>query len=237
MGDGSFQINHWKKKYLQYRVVIKLKKTPSNLRMLQDLRDQFKYGTIVVDEKTVVWAINHKKQVDSFLKIMITSPLINLKNSTNVKILKMLYGIENNISYSEYLSMENEALGEKSTNWNWPFERPTILTTIPDLSEDYKWWLSGFVEAEGCFSIRKNSNQSFSVSQKDGKFIIDSIKTFFEIPNKVLQKKCGTFVLETYNSRCCFQVSNFFENYPLKGEKMVSFSRFKDHLYLKYAKK
>jgi hypothetical protein len=34
--------------------VIKLKKTPSNLRMLQDLRDQFKYGTIVVDEKTVV---------------------------------------------------------------------------------------------------------------------------------------------------------------------------------------
>jgi hypothetical protein len=47
---------------------------------------------------------------------MITSPLINLKNSTNVKILKMLYGIENNISYSEYLSMENEALGEKSTN-------------------------------------------------------------------------------------------------------------------------
>jgi hypothetical protein len=67
--------------------------------------------------------------------------------------------------------------------------------------------------------------------------IIDSIKTFFEIPNKILQKKCGTLVIETYNSRCCLKVAKFFENYTLKGEKNVSFDFFKKHLYLKYVKK
>ena len=237
MGDGSFQINHWKKKYLQYRVVIKLKNTPSNLKMLQDLREQFKCGTIVANEKDVLWAINHKKQIESFLKIMVKSPLINLKNSTNVKILKMLYGIKNNISYSEHSFMENKVLDEEVTNWNWPFERPTILTTIPDFSEDYKWWLSGFVEAEGCFCIRKNGNQSFSVSQKTDKLMIESVKAYFKIPNKILQKKDGTFVLETYNSKNCFSIIEFFESYPLKGEKNESFEYFRAHMKLKYNKK
>lgn len=33
-GDGSIQINHWKLKYLQYRIVIKLKHTFANENML-----------------------------------------------------------------------------------------------------------------------------------------------------------------------------------------------------------
>jgi hypothetical protein len=93
------------------------------------------------------------------------------------------------------------------------------------------------VEAEGCFCIRKSGRQSFSVSQKDGRLIMNSIKTFFEIPNKILQTKCGTLVLETANSRCCFKVLKFFESGSLKGEKRISFNRFKGHLYSKYDKK
>lgn len=34
MGDVSFQINHWKKKYLQYRIIIKLKNNYENIKML-----------------------------------------------------------------------------------------------------------------------------------------------------------------------------------------------------------
>jgi hypothetical protein len=54
MGDGSYQINHLKKKYIQYRVVLKLKYHFSNVIMLQELRDYFKIGTIVVSEKYVL---------------------------------------------------------------------------------------------------------------------------------------------------------------------------------------
>lgn len=229
IGDGSFQINHWKKKYLQYRVVIKLKNTPSNLKMLQDQREYYKCGTIVPTKSTVVWAINHKKQVHQFLNLLKENPLLDYKCSAKTKILKILYGIENNVSYAEYSFLE-----EDISEWKWPFKKPLVPTTPIEFTENYKWWLCGFVEAEGCFCIRKNGSQSFSVSQKNGELIIDSIKTFFEIPNKILLKKCGTLVIETYNSRCCLKVARFFENYTLKGEKKVSFDFFKKHLYSKY---
>ena len=32
-GEGSIQVNHWRHKNLQYRLVIKLKNTPANARM------------------------------------------------------------------------------------------------------------------------------------------------------------------------------------------------------------
>ena len=228
-GDGSFQINHWKKKYLQYRVVIKLKSTSLNLKMLQDQREYYKFGTIVPSDKSVVWAINHKKQVHQLLNLLVENPLSLYKYLNHLKMLKMIYCIENNVSYSEYLFLEKDV-----SEWRWPFKKPAASTIPIEFTENFKWWLSGLVEAEGCFCIRKNGNQSFSVSQKNDRLIIDSVKTFFEIPNKVIQKKYGTLVVETFNSRCCFKVSNFFEKYPLRGEKISSFNRFKTHLYLKY---
>ena len=34
-GEGSIQVNHWNKKYLQYRLVIKLKNLKENYEMLK----------------------------------------------------------------------------------------------------------------------------------------------------------------------------------------------------------
>ena len=36
--------------------------------------------------------------------------------------------------------------------------------------------MSGFIEAEGCFSIRKNNNHSFSIGQNDDIYLINAIK-------------------------------------------------------------
>nr|QYC94364.1 putative LAGLIDADG homing endonuclease [Oedogonium sp. 244] len=52
-------------------------------------------------------------------------------------------------------------------------------------------WLSGFIEGEGCFSIRnqKNSNirnaYSFSISQKGDSFLIYAIRQYLGASNKV----------------------------------------------------
>jgi hypothetical protein len=67
--------------------------------------------------------------------------------------------------------------------------------------------------------------------------MIESVKAYFKIPNKILQKKSGTFVLETYNSKNCFSVIEFFENYPLRGEKNKSFEYFRSHMVSKHNKK
>jgi hypothetical protein len=55
IGDGSFQINHWKRKYLQYRITIKLKNTDANLEMLRSLHRLWNLGTFQVLKKEVKW--------------------------------------------------------------------------------------------------------------------------------------------------------------------------------------
>mgnify|MGYP006292166037 CR=1 FL=1 len=46
----------------------------------------------------------------------------------------------------------------------------------------YPSWLSGFMEAESCFSMRVGDNSdvsSFSIGQKNDKYLIGSIKKLF----------------------------------------------------------
>ena len=38
-GDGSIQVNHWRKEILQYRIEIKLKDTEMNKKMLGEIRE------------------------------------------------------------------------------------------------------------------------------------------------------------------------------------------------------
>jgi hypothetical protein len=74
--------------------------------MLQDQRSFYKLGTIVARKEFVIWAINDKKQVKQFLELIVENPILSYKYLTKLKILKMLYGINNNISYSEYSFLE-----------------------------------------------------------------------------------------------------------------------------------
>jgi hypothetical protein len=142
----------------------------------------------------------------------------------------MVYALDNNMSYKEYHFLEHD----NPLEWRWPFLEPTKLEEFPKISEDYKFWLAGFSEAESCFCIRKNGSQSFSISQKSDLLLIESIKSYFELPNKIqLQKKSETFVLETYNLRCCLKIINFFDTYNLRGEKGASFDKFKKHVFKK----
>ena len=41
-GDGSIQVNHWRKKNLQYRMIIKLSNLESNVKMLMLIKQHFK---------------------------------------------------------------------------------------------------------------------------------------------------------------------------------------------------
>ena len=229
MGDGSFQINHWKKKYNQYRICIKLKNKTDNILMLKKIRNHHEgIGTLIVRKNYVLWAINHKKDLKWFLNEILDNKFLNLKPLMKEKGLKMIYCINNNISYSEYRYLIEK---EKKGEWLWPFNKPKKTKVIFD--EGWNHWLAGFSEAESCFCVRLNGNQSYSISQKDDLIIIESIKEFFDLPNKILKKKCGTYVLETYNVKCCVNIINFFDKYKLLGDKLNSFHVFKKHVLSK----
>jgi len=301
IGDGSFQINHWRKKILQYRIVIKLKCTPANVSMLQILRDTFQIGSICFNKKLfVLWIINDKKHILNFIKFYIgEKQLLFLKQKVGIKILKMEYCIEKNIKYAEFQYMEeNPELWKDKilvmpSNWHSIFNpkiyrgnrlipcsnnqeqqqnadnvkllslsvsvspgavhtEADILDSSSDinnylvqelLSSKHKkllWeeWLCGFIEAEGCFSIRKTGKVSFSISQAEDFIIILAIKNYFDLPNniqiKLLPSKKLLYVIETYNTTSLNKIDKYLKkmeekNIGLMGEKKISWEKYKKH--------
>ena len=107
-----------------------------------------------------------------------------------------------------------------------------LNTNLDILNIDYIYfneWLSGFIEAEGCFSFRKTSNnQSFSIGQNEDKFILDKIKNHFNITNQVRKINDRFWHLEVYKKSILINIINHCIEYPLLGEKLLSFNKFRD---------
>jgi autonomous glycyl radical cofactor GrcA len=94
----------------------------------------------------------------------------------------------------------------------------------------FKEWLSGFIEAEGCFSIRKNNYHSFSIAQKDEEELINSIKLYFDIQSKVRNTKGNMWSVETYRKSTLLNLINHCNEFPLLGGKLLSFDKFKTRI-------
>ena len=101
-----------------------------------------------------------------------------------------------------------------------------------NINIDYSYfseWLSGFIEAEGCFSIRNlTNNHSFSIGQNDDIYLIKTIKEYFKVTNKVKNSnlKGRNFYLEIYKKEVLLKIINHCKKYPLLGEKHESLKKF-----------
>jgi hypothetical protein len=216
-GDGSMQVNHWRKKNLQFRLIIKLKNCPENFYMLNLIKNDI--GGIVRKIKKdsfVIWVVDNSKLITKIITIFNKYPPLTLRLQAQLKFLNKCLK-ENNVE--KYLETRKFKYLEN--------KRENI-----DNEYYYKEWLSGFIEAEGCFSIRKNNKtKSFSIGQKDDIYIIEKISKYFELNNKIYNKKLldGEFYsIETYNKTTLSNIIKHLDEYPLIGEKLQSYNKFKN---------
>lgn len=230
LGDGSFQINHWKKKYLQYRVVLKLKNHSENLIMLQKIRNSFMLGRIRVDKNYVLWLLDHKREIREFLALIKDNPILNLSERNFVKIQKMEYALKYNMSYTEYYYLDSK---EKEGHWLWPFSNEINNKNIV-FDKSLNWGVCGLIEAEGCFCVRSNGNHSFSFGQKDDLYMLEVIKSVFNLKNKIYKRKNNFFVIEAYSKEAIIGIISFLDNYGLKGYKNTQFKDFKNSFVTKF---
>ena len=114
-----------------------------------------------------------------------------------------------------------------------------------DLPFYFKPWISGFIEAEGNFSLVFNEKghlrkSAFSIGQLDELHILNMIKFYFQSENKIIidKKKINFkgnindsdyYRLSLYNALSRKLLFEHFENYPLIGEKILSYSIFYEY--------
>jgi len=214
-GDGSIQVNHWRYKNLQYRLVIKLKYCSENLSMLNLIGKHIGGRVRIIGEnKFIIWQVDNRIHIQKIIKIFIKYP--PLTSRLRAQLAFMLFCFEmNNVEW--YLN----ARDKKYLNYN---------VEILNIDNSYfNEWLSGFIEAEGCFSIRTTTNNhSFSIGQNEDKFILDKIKNHFNITNQIRKINDRFWLIEIYKKSTLINIINHCIEYPLLGEKFLSLVKFRD---------
>ena len=229
-GDGSIQVNHWRKQSLQYRLVIKLSNHESNYNMLIQIA-KIIGGTVRVTGKgaDVIWVVNKKKEVEEIIKIYDTYPPLTSKKICQLAFLKTC------LTQTSGLFPSGELGGVETYLFNRNLKYDKQLTIIKsniefNIPSYFKTWLSGFIEAEGCFSIRKSNNHSFSIGQNDDIYLIYAIKKYFDITNIVRNPYGKFYFIEVYKKEVLFKIITHCVNYPLLGEKRESLKKFNQKL-------
>ncbi len=93
----------------------------------------------------------------------------------------------------------------------------------------YRAWLSGFIEAGGCFSVPANGKtRFFSIGQKFDHNVLDSIREYLQTNANVSLRKSGVdfFYLEIYNCASLARLVAHCEKYLLLGEKGCQLAAF-----------
>jgi len=219
-GDGSIQVNHWRKQSLQYRLIINLSNIKSNYNMLIEVA-KVVGGTVRITGKgaDVIWVVNKKQEVEEIIKIYDTYPPLTSKKICQLAFLKKCL---TETSLETYLLNRNLKYDKQLT-----IIKSNINLNIPIY---FNGWLSGFIEAEGCFSIRKSNNHSFSIGQNDDLYLIHAIKQYFEVTNKVRNPHGKFYLLEIYKKEVLLKIITHCTNYPLLGEKSESLTKFSQKL-------
>ena len=220
-GDGSIQVNHWRKLSLQYRLVIKLSNLTSNYKMLVEIAKVIGGNVRITGKgKDVIWVVNEKQNIINIIKIFDIYPLLTSRKICQLNFLKK--SILNN-SVDWYLNHRNNKYDDqlfiiKSDMFG-------LEKNVLNIPSYFTGWLSGFIEAEGCFSIRKNNNHSFSIGQNDDIYLINIIKEYLKITNIVRNPYRNFYFLEVYKKETLKFIINHIKKNPLLGEKSESFNK------------
>lgn len=214
-GDGSIQVNQWRMKFLQFRLIIKLKYTEYNKTMLINIAKCIQ-GTvkIVNKNKEVIWVMDDKKKIIETINIF---TVYNPLTSRLISQLSFMQTCLKDNSMKNYLKYRNEKYSEQL---NLVESSKNLITPMY-----FPSWLSGFIEAEGCFSIKKNGYHCFSIGQNNDAYLLNMIKIYFNLTVAVRNPYNNFFVIETYKKSALINILYHCHKYPLLGNKAQSLGK------------
>lgn len=257
-GDGWISVSK-KGKYLSYTIGIEL--NIQDIQLLYKIKKHLGLGTIIIKNrinketnKEYQLALYRIKDKKSLKNIII--PIFDKYNFYTNKHYDYVFFKEcllNNIIYYKDLpNYYNTNQGDNQSvtpiKYNRPKDKPYLSVNEILNNIYFKYWLIGFIEAEGHFSIYTNNKppatqgdnhhslkeqdnkdiMCFEISQTNEYNIIKAISIFFKITSNVYEDKNSNFRIKTTRSICIQNIINYMNNSPIKlqGKKKVQYIKF-----------
>ena len=228
-GDGTItsNLNSKKSNSIIIRIVISLKNMPENLNMLNKIKETIG-GRVVLERKKqyVTWIASNKNDLAKVFVVLAKYPLLTARKQSQLEFVKN--------------SLLEKDISNFIINRNNKYKNKKVL--LEDLSRKelplyFAPWLSGFIEAEGNFSLVLNDKgylrkSAFSIGQNDELHILQWINLYFNSKNAIFKDKPkigGNFQyyrLYLYNAESRKLLFEHFNKYPLLGYKKVSYLKF-----------
>ena len=218
-GHGDIQINHLKYKSLQFRLIIKLKKSELNYNMLINIARVIGGNVKVVnDKKEIIWVLDKKEIILNIMDILVKYPPLTSRFNCQLVFLKVCLSKDS----ARYLLKDSASYFWDKRNSKYNIQSNIIKQynnkfIIPPY---FPYWLSGFIESKGCFSIREKGNHSFLIGQNNDYYLLDAIKKFFNLNVKIKKINRTFYYVETYKKETLNKIINHCISYPL-GEIAV----------------
>ena len=213
-GDGFIQVNHWRKKYLQHRFVIKLPAALENREMLQNIALRFGGKVFAENKGFVLWTQDRKPGIRQLLNLMKHyAPL--------TKRLRM------QVQFSENMWAANDVMLYLSSRGH-KYQATSAPLALERRAEFLNNWISGFIEAQGCFSLGSGSRgwPSFSIGQHHDPAPLHFLRDHFGGTDTLRLKKGCFYMWKVYRKTVLQSIGFHLEKYPLQGAKALSAAAF-----------
>lgn len=232
-GDGTItsNLNSKKSNSIIIRVVISLKNETKNVLMLKKIKKVIG-GRVVIERKNsyVTWIASNKNDLTKVFVILGKYPLLTARKQCQLDFIKDCL-LEKDLK-NFIVNRKNKYNNKKAYLKNYE-----TISTLPCY---FSPWLSGFIEAEGNFNLVFNEKgilrgSKFTIGQNDELHILNWIKVYFKSNNVILKDKPkvnGNFQyyrLYLYNAESRKLLFEHFKNYPLLGNKYISYKKFYDY--------
>jgi len=228
-GDGTIttNLNSNKSNSIIIRIVISLNNNISNLRMLNIIQTTIG-GRVVIERNSryVTWIASNKGHLLKVFDVLSKYPLLTARKQIQLDFAKnclLNKDINNFIQDRKGKYHNKNEILENLSHKNMP--------------DYFPQWLSGFVEAEGNFSLVFNNKgqlrkSAFSIGQNDELHVINWIKLYFNSNNSIIKDKpklgsqFNYYRLNLYNAESRKLIFEHFKQYPLLGNKALSYEKF-----------
>lgn len=179
-GEGSLQVNHWRNKILQFRLVVKLSDKPLNYDMLCIIASIYG-GNVrrVVKGGYIIWTVNDINTFkETILPLFKNYPPLTSRMYLQLEFFLLFF---NDPNIPLYFQLRNSKY----------INRDKILPLFKNLPSYFTNWLGGFIESEGSFTNRSSRTSSFSIAQNHDYYLIEAIRNFYGAYHLTISNKIG----------------------------------------------